>query len=312
TKDLLPRYTKPNKVKQALAWVPKALLFPLKALLSSLAFSKVKEKLGKNFLLGVSGGGSFSESCETFFRAVGIHVVNGYGMTETSPVISLQLFSKPTKGTMKPLHCNTVEIRDENGVVLGPGKKGVLFVKGRNVMQGYYKKPEATAKIIGKDGYINTGDLCVMTEDGLITIVGRAKDTIVLSGGENVEPVPIEAALNDSPYIETAVVVGQDEKYLSALIVPNTKEIERYLKDNKVFYVARENLREMEEVKKLIDGEIRRLVNRETGFKSFEEINRFALLPKSFEVNVELSGKQELKRFKIAELYKEEIKSCYN
>lgn len=310
--DQLPYYGKKPRIKQALAWFPKLLLQPLNALFSALVFSQIKQKLGKNFVLGVSGGGSFSPSVENFFRTAGIRVLNGYGMTETSPVISLQWNHKPTKGTMRVLGCGKVEIRDENGKVLPPGQKGVLYFQGPQVMKGYYKRPETTAKIIGNDGFINTGDLAVMTTDGLITIVGRAKDTIVLSGGENIEPIPIEATLNESPYIETSVVVGQDEKYLSALIVPNTKEIERYLKDNKVFYVARDGILDLEETKVLIDNEIRRLVSKETGFKSFELINRFALLQKSFEVNVELSAKQELKRFKIAELYAKEIKSCYN
>ena len=309
--DMEPVYGRRNYVRRVLSVIPFILIKPLYALASALVFSKIKTKLGKEFILGISGGGSLSASIELFFRSIGIMILNGYGMTETAPVITLQYYQKPTRGAMRPFVGTKVEIRDENGNIVPPGEKGVLYARGRQIMKGYYNHPEMTEKIIDKDGFINTGDLAVMTVDGLVSIVGRAKDTIVLSGGENIEPVPIEAAMNDSPYIQASVVVGQDQKYISALIVPEAKEIERYLKENNIFYVSRDNLGQIAEVRDLIDNEIRKYVSKEAGFKSFEQINRFVILNHPFEVDRELSAKQELKRFKIAELYKTEIDSMY-
>ncbi len=311
--DLNPRYGGMNYFKRFINYFPYLAIKPVYALFDSLVFAKIKAKLGKNFTFGISGGGSLPLSVEEFFRSIGICILNGYGMTETSPVIALQYYSKQTRGVMKILGCTrTVEIRGEKGEVLPPGKKGVIYIEGPQIMTGYYGREDLTKGIIGPDGFINTGDLGIMTSCNEIAIVGRAKDTIVLSGGENIEPVPIEAAMNESSYILSSIVVGQDEKYLSALIVPDAKEIERYLKENKIFYVNRDNLNDIVEARQLIDSEIRRLVSRETGFKSFELINKFYLLDRPFEVGRELSAKQEMKRYKIAEIYKDEIRSMYN
>ncbi|MBR1918569.1 MAG: long-chain fatty acid--CoA ligase [Spirochaetales bacterium] len=311
--DLNPRYGGMNYLKRFVNYFPYLLMKPLYALFDALVFSKIKGKLGKNFSFGISGGGSLPLSVEEFFRSIGICILNGYGMTETSPVIALQYYSKQTRGVMKILGCTRkVEIRGEKGEVLPPGKKGVIYIEGPQIMTGYYGREDLTRGIIGSDGFINTGDLGIMTSSNEIEIVGRAKDTIVLSGGENIEPVPIEAAMNESSYILSSIVVGQDEKYLSALIVPDAKEIERYLKENKIFYVNRENLNDIAEARQLIDSEIRRLVSRERGFKSFELINKFYLLDRPFEVGRELSAKQEMKRYRIAELYRDEIRSLYS
>lgn len=310
--NLVPRYGRRNYLVSFLSFFPYILLKPLYALFSTLIFSKIKAKLGKNFIFGISGGGSLPSSVESFFRSIGICIINGYGMTETSPVIALQHYRKPVKGVMRMLSCvEGFEIRGEDGAVLDVGKKGVLYVKGPQLMAGYYGREDLTKRMIGSDGFINTGDLAILTSDNEISIVGRSKDTIVLSGGENIEPVPIELVMNESRYIQSSIVVGQDEKYLSALIVPDGKEIERYLKDNKVFYMNRDNLGTIAEVRELIDREIRRLVCKERGFKSFELINRFTLLERPFEVGRELSAKQEMKRYKIAEMYKDEIMEMY-
>ncbi|MDY5056966.1 MAG: AMP-binding protein, partial [Bullifex sp.] len=192
-----------------------------------------------------------------------------------------------------------------------PGEKGELHIKGDQVMKGYYKRPDLTEKVIDKEGYFNTGDLAVWTYDHEYHIVGRSKDTIVLSGGENLEPVPIEAALNESEYIEASVVVGQDQKYLGALIVPAVQAIEYYLKQNRIYYVNRDDIFTLPEVHALIENEIRERVSSKNGFKSFEQIYKFALLKKSFEVNNELSSKQEIKRFQVAKLYEKEIASLF-
>ena len=178
-------------------------------------------------------------------------------------------------------------------------------------MKGYYEDDIKTNAIIDKDGWLHTGDLAIMSREGDFSLVGRAKDTIVLSGGENIEPLPIEEALRSSQYIESAVVVGQDRKSLGALIVIDGKNSERYLKESGIPYINREHLEEIDEVKSLINQEITRIVSKSNGFKAYEQISRFAILPESFKVGRELSGKQEVKRSVIFDLYKKEIDSLY-
>ena len=293
--------------------IPWLILTPLKALGGKLVFSKIRAKLGNRFIGGVSGGGALPPAIDEFFWAVGVNVVEGYGLTETSPVVSVRPFSKPVMGTVgTALRGLEVKIVGENGEILPPGKKGVVMVRGGTVMQGYYNKPELTAKAIDKDGWFDTGDIGMLTIDGEIVLRGRMKDTIVLRGGENVEPLPIEMKITESRYIASAVVVGQDERSLGALIIPAEEEIKVYAREN---YIPNDGtyseLLQRPEIKKLIDSEIAAQVNGKTGFKPFERISGFAILEKPFEVGVELSAKQEIMRYKIADIYAKEIKSIY-
>ena len=178
-------------------------------------------------------------------------------------------------------------------------------------MKGYYEREDLTKGMIDPEGWLDTGDIGIWTHDGEFAIRGRAKDTIVLFGGENVEPVPIEEVLRQSPYVDQVVVVGQDRKYLGALILPDYKEVELHLKSSGVPYVARETLAEMPETIELIQEEVSSHINARAGFKSFERINRFSLLEEAFTVGVELSGKQEVKRHVIADKYAKKIASLF-
>ena len=229
----------------------------------------------------------------------------------TAEVIGLRRWKERVPGTLYPFGDIQLKIVDENGRQCAPGEKGVLYAKGAQVMQGYYRRPDLTAKVIDEDGWLNTGDLAIWTIHGEFSIVGRAKDTIVLSGGENVEPVPIEETINDSPYIASSVVVGQDRKYLCALIVIDGANVERYLKDNHVYYTNRDDLHTIPEVHNLIDNEIKERISAKNGFRTFEQVMRFTILSKAFEVNRELSAKQEIKRFVISDMYKAEIDAMY-
>ena len=292
--------------------VPYIILKPFNALGQKLVFRAVKSKLGKNFRFGISGGGSLSRDVEDFFSAIDIKLLNGYGMTETGPVIGISDALCPKKVFIAPLPETQVKVVDpDTHKTLGVGEKGELFVKGDQVMKGYYKDEEKTNGIIDKEGWLHTGDLAVMSKEGDFALVGRVKDTIVLSGGENIEPVPIEEALRESEYIESAVVIGQDRKALSCLIVIDVKNTERYLKESGIPYINRDHLETIEEVKSLINSEIAKRVSKDKGFKAFEQISRFTLLPESFKVGRELSGKQEVKRKTVAEMYSKEIEAMY-
>ena len=291
--------------------IPVIVLTPFKMLGDVLVFKAIKKKFGTNFRAGVSGGGSLPSSVDNFFKAIGITLLDGYGLTETAPVIGLRKITHQVPGTVAPLPETEIKIVDEHGKMAKPGQKGVIYARGGQVMAGYFKRPDLTDAIIDKDGWINTGDIGVWTHKGEYAIRGRAKDTIVLSGGENIEPVPIEARIRESEYIEQAVVVGQDKKYLAALIVPDTKQLELYVKENNIPYMARYDVTELPEVQDLLNTEINELVSAKNGFKSYERINRFAILNSSFKVGQELSAKQEVMRHKIAEIYAKEIAGLF-
>ena len=179
-------------------------------------------------------------------------------------------------------------------------------------MRGDYKEPEKTREMIDEDGWINTADIAMLTRNDEITILGRAKDTIVLRGGENVEPLPIEQKLRESEYLEHAVVVGQDQKFLACLIVPNWEALEAWAEQESILYTDRRELVTDERARGLYDHIIDEQVSAKTGFKSFERVYRFTLLPDEFTQGDELSAKQEVKRHVIQEKYKKEIAALFS
>jgi long-chain acyl-CoA synthetase len=292
--------------------IPLILLAPLRGLGELLVFKKIKTKLGGRFIAGVSGGGAMPPSVDVFFDTIGVQILEGYGLTETAPVLAVRPQRQPVMGTVGPA-MNGTEFRivDETGKDLGRCNKGVVWAKGPQVMQGYYKKPEWTARIMKGDGWLDTGDIGILTRHGDLKLTGRFKDTIVLRGGENVEPLPIEQRINDSQYIKQSVVLGQDQRFLAALIVPDQDAINAWAKDNNIPSSDYESLLAQPEVKELIDYEINQAVSPKTGFKSFERIFRFELLAVPFEQGKELSAKQEVKRHAVAEIYKPRIDKLF-
>ena len=292
--------------------IPWLLLYPWKLLGNVLVFKKVKAMLGTNFRAGVAGGGAYPKAIDQFFWALGINVVEGYGMTETAPVVAVRPVDAPIVGCIgTPIRGVSARIVDMEGNVLKPGNKGVLQIKGGTVMKGYYKRPELTEKAISPDGWLDTGDLAIESIHGELKILGRVKDTIVLTGGENIEPLPLEAKMQESRFIQTAVVVGQDQRNLGALILPNQEELELWANENNISFKDFEDLVKKPEAYKLIEDEIKELINAKNGFRMFEKIVKFAFLTKPFEVGKELSAKQEIMRYKLTEIYEKEIKGIF-
>lgn len=293
--------------------IPWILLWPLKLLGNLLVFRKIKAMLGNNFRAGVAGGGAYPKVLDEFFWAIGVKIVEGYGMTETAPIISVRPIAAPVFGNVgspiRNVKCRVVD--PEDGFVLKRGQFGAIQIKGLTVMKGYYKRPDLTAKTMTVDGWLDTGDLGMLTIHDEIVIKGRKKDTIVLLGGENVEPVPLEQKLAESRYIKQAVVVGQDQHYLGALILVDEEEIKGYAAENGIQYDTYENLLESEDIQKLYENEVSGLINPKNGFKMFERINQFALITKQFEVGVELSAKQEIMRYRLTEIYKDQIAKIF-
>ena len=295
--------------------IPMILLWPLNKLGNALVFKKIQAKFGGRLKIAISGGGSLQRSTESFYHSVGLNLLEGYGLTETAPVISFRYHKIPRPGCVGVIF-PTFEVKvvkeehgvivtDENGkpVELGPGQKGLILAKGSQVMKGYYKRPDLTEKVIDKDGFFNTGDIGLLTWDKEIKITGRAKDTIVLSDGENVEPAVIENELCTSPFIESAIVLGQDQKILASLIVPSKEAVIQYAQDNGLDFSDYEKLLQTEQIKDLIYKEVSTKDSPANGFRPCERIAKIALLPNSFKVGEELSAKQEMMRFKIVEKY---------
>ena len=314
---LFDRTTRYGMDKRWLQWpafvIPWLIFYPLKLLGGALVFRKIRAMLGNNFRGAVAGGGALPPAVDKFFWAIGVKLVEGYGLTETSPIVAVRPFVRPVLGNVgSPIRGVSVRVVDvATGKPVKRGKKGRLEVKGPTVMQGYYMQPELTAKAIDKNNWFDTGDLARLTANGEIVLCGRTKDTIVQTGGENIEPLPIEMKIQESRYVSTAVVVGQDQRYLAALIVPSKLEIEAFAKEAEISYKKYEELVKRPEIVRLIEGEINQRINSKNGFKMFEKISKVALLPKEFEVGVELSAKQEIMRYRINEIYSSEIKKLF-
>jgi long-chain acyl-CoA synthetase len=293
--------------------LPFLLLYPLRALGNLLVFKKIKAKLGGRFRFTVSGGGALPPFVDKFFGAAGVLLLEGYGLTETTPVVSVRLQHHPVPGTIGPLLAEQeMKLLDpDTGKEVGPGQKGVIHIKGPNVMKGYYKRPDTTAEVLTPDGWLDTGDLGMVTHRGEIRILGRTKETIVLLGGENVEPVPIEDTILESEYIDQVMVVGQDQKFLGALVVAKQEALERYASEQKISYLNKEDLLENPQIIEHIQDEIQSRVCAKRGFREFERVFRFKILPKHFEMGVELSAKQSVKRHVVDEIYAKEIAGLF-
>jgi len=308
----------PQSLRLAFLSIGQLFLYALPhKILDALVLKKLRGVVGGKFRGTVSGGGALPPHIDEFFNYIGIPVLEGYGMTETSPVLAVRTWRKLVIGTVGPFWPRT-EIRivdPADGKVIYPsglagrggrGCKGEIQAKGPQVMKGYYKNPGATAKVL-RDGWMNTGDIGMVTFNDCLKILGRSKETIVLLSGENVEPVPIEAQLLESRFIEQCLVVGQDEKNLGALIVPSVEALQAQGFPVSDLSSAENNPR----VTEVINAEVRRLVSREQGFKPFEFVLAWRFVPKAFEVGDELTATFKPKRHVITGKYSRLIDEMY-
>lgn len=312
-----PRFSHPPQWERALqvakAVLTVSLLAPLYRFANAHVFSAIRQRTGGRLELAISGGGALPEHVDEFFETIGLRIAEGYGLTETSPVVSVRLPRKSMFRTVGPPIPHTkVEIRslDNPSKAVKQGSKGLVFVKGPQVMQGYYKEPELTAQVLSPDGWLNTGDLGRLTITGDLQLLGRAKDTIVLLGGENVEPYPIEAKLEESPLIAQAVVVGQDQKSLATLIVPDFEALLK-MADEMGFPKDPRAMITDPKVISLFQEEVKRLICPANGFKSFERISQFRLIKDEFRVGEELTHTLKKRRGVIQEKYRDLIMSMY-
>jgi long-chain acyl-CoA synthetase len=285
-------------------------------LLANKLFTPFRASVGGRLRGAASAAGALPKYLDELFNSIGIKIVNAYGMTECAPGILSRTFGTNTFGTIGiPFDNVKVEIRRDDGSRTAIGEKGIIFTTGPQLMLGYYKNPEATKKVLGEDGWLNTGDIGIETENGEVIIVGRAKDTIVLMSGENVEPEPIEDKIKESLYIDHAVLLGQDRKQLTALIAINEEELMNLAGELKVadFEISTEggNSIEHDKIYSVLMKEVNSLISREQGFKSFERISKILAVRNNFSIGKELTQTMKVKRKYIVEKYQSLIEKLH-
>ena len=216
---------------RAIAKLKAASLYPIHATADKLVYRKIRAGVG-NIKAVCSGGGSLAKYLDDFYQTVNIDVFVGYGLTETSPITNARTPKHNVRGSAgRPLPETEIKIVDpQTRQEVSQGKRGLVLIRGSQVMQGYYQNPEATAKAIDNQGWFDSGDLGWLTPYGDLVLTGRAKDTIVLTNGENIEPQPIEDACVRSVYIDQIMLVGQDQRALGALIVPNLETLQQWVR----------------------------------------------------------------------------------
>jgi long-chain acyl-CoA synthetase len=269
---------------------------------NKLIFSKWREALGNELVCIVSGGAACQVRLIRIFTAAKIPIMEGYGLTETSPVISVNRFEVKGRmfGTVGPLISNVqVKIAED----------GEILCKGPNVMMGYYKQPDLTAETM-EDGWYKTGDIGMMINDTFLKITDRKKEMFKTSGGKYVAPVMVENKLKESPYVENIMVIGAGEKYVGALIVPAFNKIREWGKQQSISFGENEEIAKNQKVKDLLKVEIERY-NKQ--FNHVEQIKKFELLSHEWSVETgEMTPKLSLKRKVIMEKYKEAVKRIYS
>ena len=276
---------------------------PITALQANLAdrlvFSKVRQGTGGRLRFVVSGSAPLPASVAEFFSAVGLPIIEGYGLTETSPILTVNPLSAPRAGAVGKA-VRDVEIRI--------AEDGEILARGANIMPGYYNKPEATAEVL-RDGWFHTGDIGAIDAEGYLSITDRKKDLLVTSGGKKIAPQPIESVLKRSPLVSEAVVLGDRQRYAAALIIPDFAALERRLKDLGRPPAERSDLVKREDVVALYQ-EIVNGLNRE--LSQFERIKRIAILPNEFSIDSgELTPTLKVKRKVVEEKYRDVIRELY-
>ncbi|CAL1366573.1 unnamed protein product [Linum trigynum] len=294
-----------------------AILLPVHMLAKVLVYRKIRSAIGIS-KAGISGGGSLPSYVDRFFEAIGINVQNGYGMTETAPVTAARRLNLNVLGSIgHPIrHTEFKIVEHETNETLPPGTKGVVKVRGPQVMKGYYKNPWATEQVLDKDGWLNTGDIGWIAPHhsigrsrncgGIIVLEGRAKDTIVLSTGENVEPLELEEAAMKSNLIQQIVVIGQDQRRLGALVVPNEEEVllaakKASIVDDHATAISQD------QVNRLLYDELRS----RTAACSFQ-IGPILVVDEPFTIdNGMMTPTMKIRRDKVAAKYKQQIADLY-
>jgi len=278
---------------------PGGLLGTQYAIAQKLVFSKLKARTGGRLRYFVSGGAPLSPDINKFFYAAGLEILEGYGLTETSPVIAVNTPANFRIGTVgKLVDGAEVKIADD----------GEILTRGPNVMKGYYNKPDATREAIEPDGWFHTGDIGELN-DGFLAITDRKKDLIVTAGGKKVAPQPLENKVKTNKYVAQAVMIGDKRKFPSILIVPNFDQLERWAAKRNIIWTDRAQLLRMPTIQAKIEKEVAKELE---GAAHFEMPKKVGLLEHDFSIEGgELTPTQKVKRRAIDKHYKALIDSLY-
>jgi long-chain acyl-CoA synthetase len=279
---------------------PGAWLTVRQALADKLVFDKIKERVGGRIRLLVSGGAPLGRDIALFFGAAGLPILEGYGLTETSPVIAVNLPDRMRPGTVGPVL---------PGVEVKIAEDGEIHVRGPNVMKGYYRKPEATAEALDPEGFFHTGDIGHIDADGFLAITDRKKDILVTSGGKKIAPQPIENRLKADRFFAEVVMIGDKRHFAVALVVPNFEILEKWGREKSLAFGSREELLARPEVVGFYQARIEELLPE---LAPFEKIKKLALLDREFSIDSgELTPTLKVKRRVIEERYKVLIDRMY-
>ncbi|WP_159786104.1 AMP-binding protein [Sodalinema gerasimenkoae] len=309
--------TPPSGLERLMARLQALALTPLHGLGHKLVYSKVRAATGGKIKFLISGGGSLAQHIDEFFAMIGIKLLVGYGLTETAPVLTVRRAWANLQGSAGlPLVETEIRIVDpETGRLLPQGERGLVLGRGSQVMRGYFNNPEATEKAIDSEGWFNTGDLGCLLPGGHLRLTGRAKDTIVLSNGENIEPQPIEDACVRSAYIDQIMLVGQDQRQLGAVIVPNWEALAQW-GTAQGLTVNSEAVPPLdlsqEPVQQLFREELSREVKNRPGYRADDRIGPFRLVQESFSIeNGMMTQTLKIKRPVVQEHYRDTINEMF-
>jgi long-chain acyl-CoA synthetase len=269
------------------------------AIADKLVYKKIRAGTGGKLRMVFSGGAPLSKDLAEFFWSIGIPIYQGYGLTETSPILTSNYPNNRSGSSGRPIPHVLIRIAED----------GEVLAKGPCVMQGYYKSQDATREVIDLEGWFHTGDIGYLDADNYLFITDRKKDLIKTAGGKFVAPQPIENALKTSPYIINAMIVGDQRRFIVALIVPNAQTVSAKLQDQGVRFSSNKEMAGHPAVRSLIEAEVKRLTSH---LAQWETIKRFALLPEDFTFdNGSLTFTLKLKRRVVEQNYREIIDKLY-
>jgi len=276
------------------------LLRPQRAIADALVYRKFRNRLGGRLRFLVSGGAALGKDLGEFFESIGIKVVEGYGMTESSPVISVNRLDRYKFGTVGfPIPGIEVKIAAD----------GEILTRGPHVMKGYWNDGKATREAIDSDGWLHTGDVGMFDDQGYLVITDRKKHLFVSSGGKNIAPQPLENLFLQSMYVDQFVLIGDRRMFLTALIVPDFERLKSFAAKNNISYTSESDLVKRPEIYKLIESDLHAL---QKDLAQFERVRRFALLDKPLTIeNGEMTPSLKVKRKVVEEKFRDVIERMY-
>ncbi|HEX6643813.1 MAG TPA: long-chain fatty acid--CoA ligase [Gemmatimonadales bacterium] len=270
------------------------------AVAKRLVFSKLHARVGGRLRVFISGGAPLNPDIAKFFHAAGLPILEGYGLTETSPVIAVNKPGRTRLGTVGPVL---------PGVEVTIAPDGEILTRGPHVMKGYYRKPEATAEIIDADGWLHTGDIGELDDDGFLRITDRKKDIIVTAGGKNIAPQPIENLAKTSKYVANAVMIGDKRRFPAILIVPNFEKLTAWAEHRNLVFHDAASLVAMPEAREKVEREVRKVLR---DLAHFELPKKILVLPRDFTIESgELTPKLSVRRRAVEKNYAREIEAMY-